>query len=109
MEAPLPRASAEALTEEKPITNAAGCLVSKALYEALHEGPPSQCLSAGAIRLRVVAHWEVTVLILSILAETSAFSLVNIGSCAPPRNARIPKYVSFGRRVNSLNKIISGS
>ena len=52
--------------------------------------------------LEVVAHWEVTVLILSILAETSAFSHVNIKSCAQPQNARIPKYMSFGGRVTSL-------
>ena len=47
--------SAEALTEEEPITNDAGCPVSKALYEALHERPPSQCLSAGAILSTLLA------------------------------------------------------
>ena len=52
-------------------------------------------LSAEAVTplfsLKVVAHWEVTVLILSTLAESSAFCRVNVGNYTKPRIALVPK------------------
>ena len=55
LEAPLPRTSAEALTEGKPIANEPGYPVSKALCGALRRRHLSQRLSVGAVLSKPLA------------------------------------------------------
>ena len=52
---PLPRTSAEALTQGKPLTSEQGHPVSKALCGALRQRHPSPYLSAGAVQSKTLA------------------------------------------------------